>query len=141
MIKRITKAIYGVGEGDEITFPLHNSIQETEQELWTSFADLTGADYAYDQIGVGRPAKRNAIERVAFTIVGDDDDEVNDFYDDLEDHLLGRVTLIRSDGSALESATARLLSMPSRSLGVEHKQHMPIVLVFARISDWAAVAP
>lgn len=139
MIKRITKAVYGSGEDDEIVFPTHNSLQETEQELWTSFADLTGADYAYDMVGTGRPAKKNAIERVAFTIVGDDDGDVNEFYDDLETHLQGRLTLVRSDGTNSETAKARLLSMPSRSLDVTHRRHMPVVLVFARITDWEAV--
>jgi hypothetical protein len=141
MIKRITRVIYGAGMDDYIDLPTHNSVQETEQELWTSFADLTGADYAYDQIGIGQPARKNAIERVAFTIVEDDSDDVNDLYEDLETLILGRVQLLRSDGSATETAYARLLSMPSRNLNVTHNRHMPVVLIFARISDWEAEAP
>lgn len=141
MIKRITRVIYGPGGSDYIDLPTHNSIQETEQGLWTSFADLTGADYGYDQIGTGQPAKKNAIERVAFTIVEDDSDDVNDTYDDLETLITGRVQLVRSDGSATETAYARLRSMPSRNLSVEHARHMPVVLVFERISDWETVGP
>ena len=139
MIKRITKAVYGDGEDDFIEFPGNNSVQETEQDLWTSFADMTGADFAYDMLGVGRPAKKNAIERIAFTIVGDDADDVNDLYADLESLILGRIRLIRTDGSDEEWAYARLLSMPSRNLSVINARHMPVVLVFARISDWEEV--
>jgi hypothetical protein len=139
MIKRITRAIYGVGEDDFIEFPTHNSVQETEQDLWTSFADLTGADYAYDMIGVGNPARKNAIERIAFTIVEDDADDVNELYEDITTLLLGRIQLLRTDGTEEETAYARLLSMPSRNLNVTHARHMPVVLVFARITDWEAV--
>jgi hypothetical protein len=29
--------------------------------------------------------------------------------------------------------------MPSRNLNVTHARHMPVVLVFARMSDWEVV--
>jgi hypothetical protein len=107
--------------------------------------DLTGADYAYDMIGVGRAARKNAIERVAFTIVEDDADDVNEAFDDLETNLQGRIILWRSDALSLEAegaenewAYARLVNMPARQLDVTHNRHMPVVLVFERISDWEA---
>jgi len=143
MIKRIIAAEYATDQFVE--FHPNNSVQETEQGLWNSFMDLTGADYAYDMIGVGRAARKNAIERVAFTIVEDDADDVNEAFDDLETNLQGRIILWRSDALSLEAegaenewAYARLVNMPARQLDVTHNRHMPVVLVFERISDWEA---
>lgn len=141
MIKRIFRVEYSPGL--YVEFPGNNGLQETEQGLWNSFMDLTGADYAYDMIGVGRAARKNAIERIAFTLVGDTPAEVNDAFDDLEGNLQGRVKLWRKDdvdpdAAALEWAYARLQSMPTRHLDVSHRRHMPVALIFERISDWTA---
>lgn len=141
MIKRIFRAEYS--PGFYVEFPGNNGLQETEQGLWNSFADLTGADYAYDQIGVGRAARKNAIERVAFTLVGDSPADVNDDFEVLESNLQGRIKLWRKDAedaeaAQLEWAYARLQSMPMRQLAVENRRHMPVTLIFERISDWIA---
>ena len=139
MIKRIYRAEYA--PGFYVEFPGNNGVQETEQELWNSFADLTGVDYAYDQIGVGRAAKKNAIERVAFTLVGDTPADVNDAFEDLEDNLQGRIKLWRKDdedaeAAGLEWAYARIQGMPMRSLDVTNRRHMNVALIFERMSDW-----
>lgn len=143
MIKRIYRAEYA--PGFYVEFPGNSGLQETEQGLWNSFADLTGADYAYDQIGIGRAAKKNAIERVAFTLVGDTPAAVNDDFDDIQENLQGRIKLWRkddedADAANLEWAYARLQSMPVRSLNVENRRHMPVILVFERITDWTLEA-
>jgi len=64
---------------------------------------------------------------------------VNELYEDITTLLLGRIQLLRTDGTDDETAYARLLSMPSRNLNVTNKRHMPVVLVFARMTDWEAV--
>lgn len=139
MIKRIFRAEYSPGL--YVDFPGNNGVQETEQDLWNSFADLTGADYAYDQIGVGRAAKKNAIERIAFTLVGDTPADVNDAFEDLEDNLQGRIKLWRKDdedaeAAGLEWAYARIQRMPMRSLDVTNRRHMNVALIFERMSNW-----
>lgn len=141
MIKRIFRAEYA--PGFYVEFPGNNGLQETEQGLWNSFADLTGADYAYDQIGIGRAAKKNAIERVAFTLVGDTPADVNTAYEAIEEDLQGRIKLWRKDDEEvyeanLEWAYARLQSMPVRQVNVENRRHMPVSLIFERMSDWVA---
>jgi hypothetical protein len=146
MIKRIIRVEYATDT--YVTFDTANSLQETEQGLWNSFMDLTGADYAYDMIGTGRAARKNAIERVSFTIVESTAALVETAFAALETNLQGRIILWRCDGldptamgAVNEWAYARLVNMPMRSLNVDHNRHMPVTLIFERISDWTVGTP
>lgn len=142
MIKRIYRAEYGTDL--YVTFPENMVEHETEQGLHNSFSDLTGADYAYDMIGVGRAAKKNAIERISFLIVGATPAAVNAAYEAMADHLQGRIKLWRhgddESGNVEEWAYARLLQMPQISLTAKRRLIAPVLLIFERISDWEEAA-
>lgn len=140
MIRRIHKIEWS--DGEFVTLPGNRYSRETEQGLHNSFVDLTGADYAYDTVGIGRAARKNAIERVSFLIVEDDPGAVNLKFEELEERLQGRVKLWSNgtvDGYGSEEerwAYARLVSMPLLQLDVTHRRHMPVTLIFERMTDW-----
>ena len=133
MISRIHKAEYLPGQFVE--FPSYRYTRETEQGLHNSFTDLTGADYGYDMVGIGRAAKKNAIERIAFLLIGTPA-EVNTAFEDLQTNLQGRIKLWSTDDIDELWAYARLVSMPLLRLDVINRQHMPVTLVFERMTDW-----
>lgn len=125
----------------EVVFPTARYEYEAEQELHTSFADLTGNDYDYDMIGDGSPAKKNGIERLRFFVVGDQAD-VDETADDIINtcYSIGRGYLYQSSASGLRRALGRLDGMPSTRVTVENLNHLPVFLTFQRMTDWQAVA-
>ena len=141
MIRHIYRVEYATDQFEDV--PMERFAQETEQGLWTSFADLTGADYGYDMIGTGLAAKKNAIERVAFWVVAETGAEINAKIDDLESHFQGRVWLWRrgdgEEGLVYERALARLVNLPQVSLDASNIRHVPVAVIFERMSDWEEV--
>lgn len=124
----------------EVVFPTARYEYEQEQDLYTSFIEMTGADYAYDMLGTGRPAKKNGIERVRFFVVGDQD-YVDDKVEEIRENCLsigrGKLWQAASSGS-MRWAYGRLQDVPSTRITVENLNHQPMFLTFERISDWVA---
>lgn len=126
----------------EVVWPTHHLEAETDQELHNSFADLTGADYAYDMVGNGRAAKRNAIERVRFLVVGESDPVQQDLDAEVEQirvncYLIGRGKLYQKAADGSERwAWARIQRVAAISVSWENINHQPVSLSFERMSEW-----
>lgn len=123
----------------EVVFPTAQLEYEQEQDLFTSFIEMTGADYEYDMLGTGAAAKKNGIERIRFLVVGEQA-EVDAKVEEIREncYLIGRGKLWQAASSGSRWAWARLDSMPSVRLTVENLNHQPMFLTFQRMSNWTA---
>lgn len=130
-------------ETEEVIFPTHHLEYEEDQEVHNSYADLTGADYAYDMVGYGQAAKKNAMERIRFLVVGEVDPVQEDLDAQVEEmrvqlHAIGRGKLWQkaADGSQ-RWAWARVEHVVAIRLTYENINHLPVSASFQRMSEWS----
>lgn len=119
------------------TWPTNHLEYETEQPLATSYAELTGSNYAFDQIGSAEVVKNNASERVRFLIVGSPNEQDIEVDRIKEMRSFGRGKLwSKGDGGIMRWAWARMDPMPPFKISWEQISAIPVSISFTRDSDW-----
>lgn len=139
-LRRVVRIEYRPGEYWDI--PTAGLEVESEQEVYSSIATLTGASYVVDLMGSDPAPKRPGAERLAFRLVEPTPEDANGAVDVIRERLYhgGRVR-IWTDGDdvaarRLRWAWGRVQSMPRVSVETWEDRSATITVGFARLSDW-----
>lgn len=119
------------------TWPTNHLESETDQQLATSFVQLTGVSFSVDQLGDDEAVKENASERVRFTLVGMPS-EIDIAMDRIKEmRSWGRGKLwSKGDGGVMRWAWARMDPIPPFKVTWENVGILPVAISFTRTSDW-----